>query len=241
MGNNISIDQYNQLMSRYGSAAVTVFFIGCAICALGCFLGYKITKVIVAICGFLLGITAGAAIGGALDISVLVIPLALILGVVFAIVAYKIYKVGIFLMTFFWAGLFAMGFAFGLSGQKLDEPVVLLIIGVIVGIIAGVIAVILTKPMLIITTSFNYGMLSGAFLAMAINHIGLALPLGLAFTVAGLVVQIKTNDGLLEHPERQPLSQNYAPPQYVNPYAVPGQQPPQQNGQYNDFLGNKRF
>lgn len=251
MGSGVNVDQYNALMEQYGSFATTIYFIAFFICAIGCFFGYKLTKVIIAICGFLLGMLAGAAVGVAANSPGLVLPVGVLLGILFAVIAYKAYKVGVFIMSFFTTGLFALGFFSGVTGHAFDKkPLVLIAVGVIVGIVDGVVAVILTKPVLIITTSLSYGMGCGSCLAMATKHLALALPIGIVFVVLGIIIQIKTNDGLLERPESKPLSQNYNPQQYVNPYAMPGQgnpqfgqqpQQPQQNGQYNDYLGNRRF
>ena len=224
--------------------------IGFVISAVGCFFGYKLTKVYVAICGFLLGFTAGVFIGTVAEIPLLTLPLGFILAIVSAIISLKVYKMGVFLSAFLIVGLSVAGLYMALIDQNLE---VALIIGATAGIIAGIIAVIITKPLLIIMTSISYGSLCGSFLTLVIESVvqkntRLELVLGIVFIVLGLIVQIKTNDGLLEHPEDKAPSKNYAQPQYVNPYAVPGQQNPQYgpigqkqpNDQYNDFLGNRR-
>ncbi len=219
-----------QRLEQAGRYAVVVGGISLVLGLLSCFLGYKLTKVYIAICGFLLGAAIGGTIGAAMSSATMVVVLGLIVGICAGFVAYKAYKVGIFIMAFLTAGLFVAGVVIGYMSRKnglsiqdyvtTESLLPAIIAGVVAGIIAGVICVIITKPMLIVTTSLSGGMYSGALIAAIMKQSKLSLIFGLVLFVAGLIVQIKTNNGILEHEEEKPMSQNYRPQQYVNPYAA---------------------
>jgi hypothetical protein len=115
------------------------------------------------------------------------------------------------------------------------KPVMEFGVGAVVGIIGGVISVKLTKPVMIIITSMSFGSLLGSMISILIRMPKLAIVLGLVATILGLIVQIKTNGGLLETEDEKRPSQNYAAPQYVNPYATSNNY-----DSYNGFGGQQQ-
>ncbi|MCR5122506.1 MAG: TMEM198/TM7SF3 family protein [Ruminococcus sp.] len=218
-----------------GSAESTIAVVIClAIGGLGCFFGYKLTKLIIALCGFCFGELVGLIIGGTMNSGGAALFLGFVLGIVFAIFSYKTYKLGVFLSAFLTVGLTAAGIMMYIT-KNTTKPIMEFAVGAAVGIVAGVIAVKLTKPLMIITTSVSSGSLFGASLAVLIKMPKLAPVLGLVSIILGLIVQIKTNGGLLETEDEKRPSQNYAAPQYVNPYATSNNY-----DSYNGFGGQQQ-
>ncbi len=246
----------NTLMN--GSAESTIAVVIClAIGGLGCFFGYKLIKVFLALCGFAFGLSLGAVIGYAAHNAALSGWLSLLLGILFAIVSYKAYKFGVFLTTFLSVVIVAAGIILGVTKNS-KMTLIAYGVGAVVGIIAGIIAVKFTKPLMIIDTSLSFGSLFGSMISLLIKMPKLSPVLALVSIVLGLIVQIKTNGGLLETEDEKRPSQNYAAPQYVNPYATgnnynsynqfggqqqgfPGGQPGYMNGQQGYMNGQPGY
>lgn len=163
---------------------------------LGCFFGYKIARVFIAICGFIVGMFIGIGVASVLRIELeksgTIIAIVLICGIIFAILSYKFYKIGVFIMTFLNSGLFML--LVGSDLLKNEEQA--LVLALIAGIVIAIIAVMFTKPMIIITTSVTWGKIAGLFLAVLLKNEMMSNILPWIFIAAGIFVQIKTNGGL---------------------------------------------
>jgi len=161
---------------------------------LGCFFGYKLTKIFMAICGFIVGIFVGVIVSVELSLenSGMIFVIVLLSGIIFAILSYKFYKIGVFITTFLNSGLFML--LVGSDLLKNEEQA--LVLALIAGIVIAIIAVLFTKPMIIITTSVSWGKIAGLFLAVLLKNEMMSNILPWIFIAAGIFVQIKTNGGL---------------------------------------------
>lgn len=184
-------DLVSEIKDMMGSFGLSFCIIALVIGILGCFLGFKLTKFFVGICGFFIGLLAG----GFLAIkngSAGYLIFGLILAIVLAIFSYKLYKVGVFIISFFNGGMFSF-IAVLMIFNKLTPS---LIVACAVGVITGIVSVIFTKPTIIISTSVSFGSISGIFLAVLLSSSVMSKVLPIIFIASGLTVQILTNNGL---------------------------------------------
>lgn len=157
-----------EILSKYmeiakAAAAMTTAFAVCKLLfgILNCFLGYKLLKLWVALCGFFTGFTAGMIVLGRLTEKNQVIWWgALGIGAVCGLIAYEIYLVGVFMLG--WLMTVSAGFSLGRifsSGDK--EKIFLLVVGAIVGIVVGVLLVKFSRPSIILLTGISGGISTG--------------------------------------------------------------------------------
>ncbi len=141
----------------YGSVIRLFACVSLIIGAVECFAGYKIMKVMMAIWGFFIGSLIGVIIGVASDSVALGFIMVVLLGVGLAVVAFRLYIAGIFILTAF------------LSAIALYIISDSMLISGIIAILIGVLAVFFVKPVVIITTSFSGAgiILSSAYIMMA--------------------------------------------------------------------------
>lgn len=173
-----------------------------------CLFGYKILKVVLAISGFLTGSMIGAILGiiactssnsEVSDIVGGIIFFMLLCGVGGAVISYKVYKLGVFLVGF--SGVYLISVLISLVSAIMsgsDSIASIFIFSAIPAGIAGWLVVKFTKPIIIIYTS-----ISGAYLAstMLASIFGGGFLIFVALCVAGIYYQIKSNDGLTEAPK----------------------------------------
>ena len=191
-------DVISAITDLLGSFGQTFCIIALVIGILGCFFGFRLTKLFVGICGF----CAGGIIGVILAIkneSTGYLLLGLILAIVLAIISYNLYKVGIFIISF----LNGATFSFTLSLMLFKEFKPALIVACIVGLIVGIVSIMFTKPTLIISTAISFGNVAGVFLAVLLSNETMSKILPIIFMVIGLLIQIKTNNGLFEGVSQQ--------------------------------------
>ena len=194
MSENLTFfDLLSEGIELMGTAGKIVCAIGLIVGLIGCFFGFKLTKVFIVICGFFIGLPVGAIVAGVINASKPIIWI-LIFGIVFTVLSYKLYKFGVFIISFLNGGLTV--FILGLLIFKSYKPA--LAFAIIIGIIVGIIAVVLTKPTIIISTSVSYGNICGLFLALLLSSSTMSKILPIVFIIAGIFVQIRSNGGLLE-------------------------------------------
>lgn len=190
-----------EVLTKYGeiaraAAAMTTLLAVCKVLLglLNCFLGYKLLKVWVSLCGFFIGLTMGLlAVPRFTQESSAVGWISLGIGVVSGILAYEIYFVGVFavgwLMTV--SLCFSLGRVLVLDDKK---KIFLLVAGALVGIFVGVLLVIFARPSIILFTAVSGGfsVSSGLF---GLLHWETPLYLflaGICLTVCGMGIQWKT-------------------------------------------------
>lgn len=186
----------NNLLYGIGTAALGI---GGAVAIIfgmmECYFGYRLFKIVMGITGFFVGVGIGGTIGVAIISNSgggggVVILLALIGGILGALIAVKVYFLGVFLF-----GL-GIGILITLALQS-SMP-----IGIVVGIIFGVLLVIFDRLLIIIATSISGGILLGKGIEMLFNSCELNIPfavkllISFACIVTGLYYQFKVNGGL---------------------------------------------
>ncbi len=153
------------------------------------FFGYKIFKVVLAITGFftgmlLLPMVVGLFLFFSTDISegssiALIVLLGLVGGVIGAVLAVLLYKVGVF----FSVGMMGFIMFFVIVRQAW--------LALVLGIICGIVGVILDKYVIIVSTGLSGGSLAGVGVGMITGNFGAFLiAIGLIFGICGIVFQV---------------------------------------------------
>ena len=158
-----------------------------------CFLGFKLLKVFVALAGLGIGAILGILIGGKIsDSAVVTLILVIVFAVGFFLIAFLIYKAGIFLMTAFSVFTLLM-----LILPRFELPLDPRLIALLAAAVIGIISVIAVRPLTIIVTALAGGFMASAEI-LALLESTIALPavigviLALVLTVVGALVQFKT-------------------------------------------------
>lgn len=147
-----------------------------------CFFGFKFFRVQIAVAGFLNGGVFGYILGYIMGSETMAVLCGLIMGVLFCLAAFKLYKFSVFLCTF---GLTAVGVAVLIGDFN--------VLPVLAGLIVGVISIFMVQPVIIISTGISGGLLVGSSLASMIGLKPLFTILGLALGAAGVFFQWKDN------------------------------------------------
>ncbi|MBU3184013.1 TM7S3/TM198-like domain-containing protein [Clostridium estertheticum] len=151
---------------------------------LQCFLGYKLFKFWVTVCGFFtFGIMGGVVSNTSSDNAGMAMFIVLLSALLGAFITFKLYKVGIFILCGF------MGF---LLGYVLTQAVTL---GIIMALVLGVLSIFFVRPVIIVSTSLSGGLIAGISLAkvLDISSFATSIIIGILFAVFGMVVQFATN------------------------------------------------
>ena len=161
----------------------------------GCFFGYKLSRLFMSITGFIAGALIGQLVASQLlHVEGFASVLCIILGgAIVASLAFWIYRIGIFILCF--------ALAFSAAGALFPfEGDIQFFVNIITGLIVGVLAVKYMRPVIILTSaivcgSSAAGLLPGVAEYMGITTLssmnsGAALTLGLC--VLGIVVQFLT-------------------------------------------------
>lgn len=127
--------------------------------AIECFAGFKIMKAMLGICGFFIGSMIGVIIGVTSGSVTLGIIFVVILGVGIAVLAYKLYLAGVFILTAFMAA----------------AAVYLMCMNVImtlfIAVLAGAVSVFFVKPAVVVVTAFSGAriVLASAYMVMQVG------------------------------------------------------------------------
>ena len=164
-----------------------------AVALLFCFAGYKCLRVAVTLAGFCGGASIGLFISEKLGANTIItLILAIILGLIVALVSFLLYKVGVFVLVFFL--IMAVGGAIvAITGAPAYGWFVLLA----VAIVFGILGVILIRPVVILTSGLCNGLTAVGMLIQLTGWSGTAASIvalvgGLALGIFGIVVQFKT-------------------------------------------------
>ncbi len=180
-----------EIQTFFGAVTIS----GTVLAALNCFLGFKLQKLWIVLYGAMLGATLGAAILPEETAKWIMICVALVIGVLFGALAFKLYKLGVFLFCLALASLLVCRFV-PLTGWALAG------VCLVAGILLGLLAIRFTRDVLIISTAIQGGfVLADSFC----NYTGvlnwdygeiLLLIVGVVLTFAGVAVQYKTTKPL---------------------------------------------
>ncbi len=150
--------------------------------AVECFAGFKIMKAMMVIWGFFIGAIIGVVVGVTAKSTILGFIVVVAFGIGLAVLFYKLYLAGIFILTAF------------LTTIALYIMFENIIIALPFAVAVGVLAICFVKPVVIITTSISGAgtILSSAYLMMGLglnaNPIATTV-LWIPMALAGIVVQ----------------------------------------------------
>lgn len=172
-------------------------WIGFFVSAIEAFFGYLLMRIWIVINGilngFIIGVILGGIIGGILgegDPEMLLgwVLFGLIAGpIIGGMIAYKVWKIGVFLLCF---GICTM-VAFVLGSLMVGNMTAGLIFGVIIGAIAGYYAVLFVKPVVILITAIGGGLTAGLTLFSISPVLGIIC--GIVCIFGGFYVQCTMN------------------------------------------------
>lgn len=153
--------------------------------AVECFAGFKIMKVMLAIWGFFIGAMLGVIIGVAAQNTILGFAAVIIIGTALAVLSFKLYLAGIFILTAF------------LTAVALYIMLENIFIAVLFAVLIGALSVFFVKPVVIITTAISGAgiILSSAYLMMDLGMNGnpiVTTILWIPIALTGIFVQYIT-------------------------------------------------
>ena len=199
----------NETLSGISSGIqATIMMIGCVITAIGllqCFWGYKIFKIFIGINGFIFGYLVGGILYNIVTdmfianstpvnapvaptnllVSLLFgsFPISLIVGIIGVKLAFKIYKLGVFIGTFI--PMLFTSIVFITISPQLGMLVLLL------SIIISTLAVLFTVPVIILSTTFSGSLFLSKGFALILENDGIGIVIGFLFFIIGFIVQFK--------------------------------------------------
>lgn len=166
------------------------------IALLGCFFGYKLSKLFMSLTGLLVGGIAGGMIGTQFfeGSAALTAVCVLVGAVILSILAYRIYQAGIFLLCF--------GLSFMAAAAILPfTGDIQFFLSVVVGFVVGSLALKFIRPVIIITSAIVCGSSAAGCLTVLGQHMDIELltayPMILtaAMILLGILVQFLTTSG----------------------------------------------
>ena len=166
--------------------------------ALNCFFGYKLLKVWMAVCGFIIGATGGFLIAARfLTERNIVFGITAAAGIVGSVLAYQIYLVGVFFLGWMMSVAAVIAFVRSLPiGDK--EKLVVIAAGVLLGLIVGVLIVKFARPSIILVPGISGGISTAT---AACSLLKLEQPVlvvtgaGILLAIVGIMVQFLTTPG----------------------------------------------
>lgn len=175
---------------------LTIFFLINAIIGFAqCFFGYRLFRIFAAIQGFVIGAVLLGSIGAATDSGFVTFILLLAGGVGGAILAYRVYQIGVFLTTGGYIGLICLLVALVCMLISQDESGATLLIAFLVGfVLGGVLGVLFARPLIIISTGLQgFSAVSCLVTALHQNTGAVSWVIGLLCTAAGIYYQFRCN------------------------------------------------
>ena len=166
--------------------------------ALNCFFGYRLLKVWMAVCGFMIGAAAGFLIAARfLTERNIVFGITAAAGIVGSVLAYQIYLVGVFFLGWMMSVAAVIAFVRSLPiGDK--EKLVVIAAGVLLGLIVGVLIVKFARPSIILLTGISGGIstATAAFSLLKLEQPVLVVTgAGIFLAIVGILVQFLTTPG----------------------------------------------
>lgn len=177
-------------------SVLTIFFLINAIIGFAqCFFGYRLFRIFAAIQGFFIGAVLFGAIGAATDNGFVTFILLLAGGIGGAILAYRVYQIGVFLTTGGYIGTICLLIAAISMLLSQDSNGATLVIAFLVGfIVGGVLGVLFARPLIIISTGLQgFSAVSCLITALHQNTGAVSWVIGLICTAAGIYYQFRCN------------------------------------------------
>ncbi|HIW59224.1 MAG TPA: hypothetical protein H9880_04975 [Candidatus Anaerobutyricum avicola] len=166
------------------------------IALLGCFFGFKLSKLFMSLTGLLVGAIAGGGIASAfLDGSTaMTAGCALVGAIILSILAYRIYQAGIFVLCF--------GLSFMAAASILPfTGDIQFFLSVVVGFVVGSLALKFIRPVIIITSAVVCGSSAAGCLTVLGQYMDMdmlssySLLLTAGLIILGILVQFLTTGG----------------------------------------------
>jgi hypothetical protein len=166
-----------------------------------CFLGYKAMRFVTTLVGFALGLSIGYVVA---QVAHLTSPLDIIVpiagGIVFALLGFFLYRIGIFFAVFL--AVFGITVSLLKEYTRLDETVVL-IVALVVGVILAILSVVYLRPLVIVSTAISGGMILANEIYENLVHVRwsadletmIRLGTGLLLALIGMIYQFRTTRG----------------------------------------------
>lgn len=165
---------------------------------LNCFFGYKLLKIWMALCGFLLGaIASGIIVCRMTEEGWIIGAVILAAAVICAMISYQVYLIGAFFIS--WVMTFlALNKLIGslqTSGRNVEW---IFIFSILVGLLVAILIVKFSKPMIILFTGISGAVSAGGSIAQLLKSMNtqMMILLVIVLAAAGILVQIKMNHGL---------------------------------------------
>lgn len=200
-GNSDSLSSFinNGFLGLITEADSTYKMVGSVIALIlaliGCFFGYKLSRLFMSITGFIAGTLIGQIVASEfLHVEGFASVLCIILsGAIIAALSFWIYRIGIFILCFTLA-FSAAGTLFPFEGD------IQFFINVIAGLIVGVLAIKYMRPVIILTSAIVCGSSAAGLLPGVAEYMGIttfssmnsSATLTLALCVLGIAVQFLT-------------------------------------------------
>ncbi|MDO5548564.1 MAG: hypothetical protein Q4F79_08775 [Eubacteriales bacterium] len=176
--------------------ALTVFFLLSTVIGLiQCFFGYRLFRIFAAIQGFFVGAGLFTAIGAATESGLVTFLFFLIGGIGGAVLAYRVYQIGVFLTTGCYIGLVFLLIAFVSLLVTQDDNFAILVIAFLIGfVLGGILGVLFSRPLIIISTGLSgFSAVNCLFMTLHQNTGTISWILGLLCSAAGIYYQFKRN------------------------------------------------
>lgn len=187
-----------QTSAVFAKITVFILIIHIIFSLLNCFFGYRLFKIWMALCGFLLGgIIAAIIVCNVTEEKWIRAAVILAAAVICALISYQVYLIGAFFigwcMTF--VTLRNLFSSFEVSGKTSD---LLFLFSIFAGFAAAILIVKFSKPAIIIFTGISGAVSAGGSIAQLMEGAGaqMALLIGIILAAAGIFVQMKMNHGL---------------------------------------------
>ena len=186
---DVLTEQFHGFSSVFSNAVLGIGIL----CALAqCFFGFKLQKLWIAFIGFLIGFGIGAFgslffVPSEYAVTVAVIAGA-VCGALAALAAYKLYRLGVFVLCAFNIFLAVSGF---FRGPRMWIGILL---GILLGLTAGFLTLKFLRPVIICSTAISGGLSVAASVGTMLhwNFPGPLFFIGLAVACGGIFVQFKT-------------------------------------------------
>lgn len=187
------INMINRL-GEISNTSVTILSAILSLCAIiQCLYGFKLTKLLISIYGSVIGALLSIPVIGliikAINIqySNIIILEVLLFAIAGGYIAFKVYKLGIFILSGFIPFLFVL-----MLNSILGDAT--FIVAFAVYLVFGTIGVLITKPYIIFVTSIGNGILAGIYIlsTFRITNIGASILIGGILSIIGIIFQFKT-------------------------------------------------
>lgn len=183
------------------SVTTALLVLSAVFALLNCFFGVQLKKIWITVIGFLLGFLIGFAPCALLikaDFSpVIAAAVGLGVGVLVALIAYRLYRVGVFL----WVALLTFGSVSAFFGDRFEWLGIVL--GVVVGLVVGALSLVFLRPVCILSTGVSGGMLAAQNFAKLFSLPGRLLPYGIGAVLAVLGVAVQFTLSAASHRKAQ--------------------------------------